>query len=167
MNTNIKDNIENNLALLKGQPLVDIGRSGNLLWLGFGKRIKVRYNNGKTALKNYYSLDIQCSWRITFADKIVIADKDIYLPKDGIYIEDFDWDVYGANLFDKKAEKFKKNFDSGMRIADIQADNMGGAKLSFDTGHDFEIFPNDSLNEEYWRLIIFDNPSKHFVVFDN
>ena len=78
----------------------------------------------------------------------------------------FEWDTPGANRFDEIVRKNKDQLTS-LHIARVIADNYGGLRIKFDRDYVLEIFPDDSLKEEYWRFMIFDNPSKHFVVFED
>lgn len=53
-------------------------RASNLFWLGFGDMIPI-IRRGKIRVSAEYSLHIQCSWRITLNNKIVIASRDFTL----------------------------------------------------------------------------------------
>lgn len=54
-----------------------------------------------------------------------------------------------------------------MIITEVGADEIGGLYISFDSGIKLEVFPNDSLEDEFWRFIEFNGQdSEHFVVFD-
>ena len=167
MNKSIKDDIETKLGILIGQPLIDLGRAGNLLWVAFGEKIDTLDWKGIPIEKCKYYLNIQCSWRLTKGDSIIVASRDIYMPRTGIYDKNFEWDEIGANRFDERASMFKKDFLSNLKVSEIHADCFGGCKISLDFGIEIEIFPDDSLVEEFWRFIMFDNSSNsHFVVFE-
>jgi hypothetical protein len=164
---NIKEQIEEELKELLGQPLIEIGRAANLLWLSFGEKITVIDRNGHEKVKSKFSLNIQCSWRLIKENRIIVASKDIYLPRTNSKERDFDWDNVGANRFDEKIEEFKKQEMLNIVVSKISADEYGGVKLHFKTGEVLDVFPDDSLEDEFWRLIISGKESKHFVVFDN
>lgn len=162
----MKLRIENKLNVLMGTPLSNIGRAGNLFWLSFGEDVIVLDRNGCETIKGKYALNIQCSWRITDEDKIIVASRDIYLPKTGLSDEGFEWDAPGSNRFDERIYLIKKKIKSNILVSQILADNLGGLKIYFGSGIVIELFPDDSLEEEFWRFIIFGKKSKHFVVFE-
>jgi hypothetical protein len=75
----MKEIIISELDKLVDLKLQDAGRASNLFWLGFGDIIQI-IRRGKTQESAEYVLHIQCSWRITLKNKIVIASKDFYSP---------------------------------------------------------------------------------------
>ena len=162
----MKIRIEKELSVLLMQPLIDMGRAGNLVWLSFGERVITIDRNGCKRLKGKYALHIQCSWRLTDEGRIIVASRDIYLPRTGLSNDDFDWDKLGVNRFDEKIDELKKRIKTNTIVTEISADIFGGLKISFNSGIRLEIFPDDSLEDEFWRLIVFEGKSKHFVVFE-
>src|SRR5574344_1426231 len=137
--------IEEKLKVLINQPLLDIGRASNLLWLSFGERVVTINRKGNEIQKGKYALNVQCAWRLTQNSRIIVASKDIYLPKTGLEYDSFNWEEYGNNRFDERISSFKIDFEFGVK---------------------FELFPDDSLEEEFWRFIINGNKSEHFVYID-
>ena len=164
----MKRKIEERLSKVLGQPFLSIGRAGNLLWLCFGENIVVRDRNGNEKTKSTYALNIQCAWRVIKENKIIVASGDFYLPKTGMSGDDaVEWDKIRVNRFDEKIDELKKAMVSEMIINGVLGDEIGGLCISFDSGIKLEIFPNDSLEDEFWRFIEFDGQnSEHFVVFD-
>ena len=164
---NIKVRIEEELKVLLGQPLIDLGRASNLLWLNFGEKVLILDRNNCERIHYKYGINIQCSWRITTEDRIVVASRDIYLPRTGLKNdENFDWEQKGNNKFDERIDEFKKEFKSNLVISRLSADQFGGLKIYFDSDINLEIFPDDSFQEEFWRFMVYEGKSKHFVVFD-
>lgn len=54
------------------------------------------------------------------------------------------------------------------RLLDLgRADDIGGLIIYLDNELKIEIFPDDSLQQEFWRFIIFKEDSEHFVVYDD
>lgn len=163
----MKKRIEEKMKILLNQPFLRMGRAGNLLWMCFGQNITVKNKRGDEEIKSTYALNIQCAWRLVKDGKILVASGDYYLPKAGINNENFEWDKFGANRFDEKVEGLKKLTDWEMIITEVGADEIGGLYISFDSGIKLEVFPNDSLEDEFWRFIEFNGQdSEHFVVFD-
>ena len=162
----IIESIEEELKVLVEKPLSNIGRAGNLLWLSLGEKIVTIDINGCEVLKGKYALHIQCSWRLTMGSRIIVGSQDFYIPRTGLSENDFNWDIQGQNRFDEKIKEFKKMAESKTKVVEVSADEFGGIKISFDSGIRLEVFPEDSLEEEFWRFIEFGKKSKHFVVFD-
>lgn len=160
----MKGLIEEKLNVLIGQPLIDIGRASNLLWLSFGKRVVVIDRKGNEIQKGKYALNVQCAWRLTQNSHIIVASKDVYLPKIGLDYDSFDWEEYGSNRFDERISNFKPMITKiNLSVLNITVDDIGGVIIDLESGVKFELFPDDSLEDEFWRFIINGNKSEHFV----
>jgi hypothetical protein len=118
--------IETELGKIKGLKLQYAGRSSNIFWLGFGELVQI-IKRGKTEETAEYALHLQCSWRITLENKIVVASRDFYFPNsewDDLN-EDFDWDIQGTNRFDERIKSFL-NDNELLMVERIAADDVGG-----------------------------------------
>jgi hypothetical protein len=169
VNQIIKD-IEKNLSILINTELSDIGRAGNMLWMAFGNDVAVTdFFTKQQRTVSKYALHVSCAWRIFYNDEIIVASRDFYILREDINNEDTDWDVLGNNRFDiKVSEIIKKIKVTPIHVIEIHADMLGGFSISFDNGYVMDVFPDDSLKEEYWRFFHNDNKeSPHFVVFDD
>jgi hypothetical protein len=163
----MKVKIEKKLSVLLKQPLIDIGRASNLLWLSFGEKVVTIDRKGNEILRGKYALNVQCSWRLTKERRIIVASKDIYIPKTGLDEDAFEWEKYGENRFDEKISEFKSiMLTSNVLVSKISADEIGGLIIGLDLGIKLELFPDDSLEDEFWRFIVFGDKSEHFVVFE-
>lgn len=163
----MKEVIIAELGKLVGLKLQDAGRASNLFWLGFGDMFPI-IRRGKTKVSAEYALHIQCSWRITLNNKIVVASRDFYSPSsewDGD-IEDFDWDMQDKNRFDERIKTFIK--DKGrLQVKNIESDDIGGLKVFLSDGYKLEAFPDSSEDDdqgEHWRFFNRKDNSPHFVV---
>lgn len=167
MHHNVKVRIEEKLRVLLKQPLVDIGRASNLFWVSFGEKVVTIDRKGHKNLKGKYALNIQCSWRLINDSRIIVASKDIYIPKSGLKDDEFEWEKLGENRFDEKISEFKTiALASNTVVSQIYADEIGGLIIIFDSGIRLELFPDDSLEDEFWRFIIYGDKSEHFIVFE-
>lgn len=167
MDNKMKILIEEKLGILIEQPLVDIGRASNLLWLIFGEKVVTKDRKGNEILKEKFALHVQCAWRLTQKSRIIVASRDVYFPKTGLVNDDFNWEEHGNNRFDEIVSDFKSMlFTKKLSVTKILADNIGGFEIDFEDGLKFELFPDDSLEDEFWRLIVNGNTSEHFVVFE-
>ena len=163
----MKEVIISELSKLVGLKLQDLGRASNLFWLGFGDIIQI-IRRGRSQESAEYALHIQCSWRITLNNKIVVASRDFYSTGsewDGD-IEDFDWDIQGNNRFDERIKTFLK--DKGrLKVEQIESDEVGGLKICLCGGYKLEAFPDSSEDDdqsEHWRFFNRKDNSPHFIV---
>ena len=162
----IKKEIEDKLSPLLNAKWNCFGRAGNLLWSGFGKSVSIPDMKGNLRTVSEYALHVSCAWRLISENKILVACMDYYIPREGLTDDNFNWELFGENRFDEKAILLSQDINrSPIHVTDIQVDNLGGFKLYFNSKYLLEVFPNDSLGEEYWRLISNKPPSEHFVVF--
>jgi len=168
LKADIKNDIENRLSCLINQPLSSFGRAGNLLWAGFGDKLikKSIVYKEISNLVSRYSLNVSCAWRLLHSGEIFTADYDFYVTKDNT----INWDIVGNNRFDERRDLLLESIESKkICVRKIESDFIGGVKIFFDEEFILEIFPNDSLREEYWRFFERvpnegdDNP--HFVVY--
>ncbi|MGX1193035.1 hypothetical protein [Metabacillus sp. SLBN-84] len=156
--------IEMELGKIKGLKLQYAGRASNLFWLGFGEMVQI-IRRGQIEEIAEYALHIQCSWRITSDNKIVIAARDFYSPNskwDGL-IEDFDWDIQGNNRFDERIKSFI-NDNEPIIVEEIEVDDIGGFSVILSSAYKLETFPDSSEEDEHWRFFNSKEKSPHFVV---
>ena len=113
------------------------------------------------------ALHVQCAWRITRQDRVVVGSRDINYPADyyegGTVPDEFDWDRDPTRL-DKLVLEL---FDQGTKQYVVQRVEVGDAGrfcvvLSSDLS--LQVFPDDSLPDEHWRLFIPRAHQPHFVV---
>lgn len=162
----MKEVIISELGKLMGLKLQDAGRASNLFWLGFGDIIQI-VRRGKIQESAEYALHIQCSWRITLNNKIVVASRDFYSPSSEWNgdIEKFDWDIQGNNRFDERIKTFMKA-NGQLTVLQIASDEVGGLKVFLSDGYTLEAFPDSSEDDEqseHWRFFNRKDNSPHFV----
>jgi hypothetical protein len=162
----MKEEIISQLNILIGLKSGSAGRAANLFWIGFGDLISIT-RKGETLETEEYALHIQCSWRITLGNKIVVASKDLYVPNstwDG-EDEDFNWDVQGNNRFDDRINNFMN--DKDLIVLKIDSDDIGGLKIHLSEGYTLDVFPDGSEDDEYsehWRFFNRKGDTPHFIV---
>jgi hypothetical protein len=164
----MKDEIKKRLNCLVGLPLFKMGRSGNLIWMSFGNGFKFTDKNGKEKLIGEYALNIQCCWRMTKNNRIIVAYRDIYYPsKLWTGNEDlFNWDVQGMNRCDELIKEIIPNNKTNetIYVKSIEADDIGGFKIVFTGDYLVDVFPDNSIETEFWRFFSKLDSEKHFVV---
>ncbi|KZE64271.1 hypothetical protein AWM68_14370 [Fictibacillus phosphorivorans] len=163
----MKAAIKAELDKLNGLKLQYAGRSSDLLWLGFGEIVQIS-RRGRTEETAEYALHIQCSWKITLNNKIVVASRDIYAPSSewNNLNDDFDWDIQGTNKFDERIKSINK-FSGQLMVDRIEADDIGGIEVFLSGDYKLEVFPDssgDTVDCEHWRFFNRKENSPHFVV---
>jgi hypothetical protein len=161
--------IKAELNKINGLKLQYTGRASDLFWLGFGEIVQI-IRRGRTEETAEYTLHIQCSWRITLYNKIVVASRDIYAPNpEWDDLNDvFDWDIQGNNKFDERIKSFSK-YSGQLMVERIEADDVGGIEVFLSNGYKLEAFPDSSGDDdgddsEHWRFFNRKENSPHFVV---
>lgn len=163
----MKEDIITRLELLVGSILRQAGRAGDLFWLQFGT-ISTILRNGREKKIAQFALNIQCTWRIAKGSKILVASKDKYKPSklyQGV-IENFNWDIFGMNSLDEKLHDHINSSSSELIVEAVEADHYGGIKIIFSNDYYLEVFPDESTEEEFWRLILGEE-KVHFIVTGN
>jgi hypothetical protein len=165
----LKAMIEDSLHVLIGMPLWNAGRSADVEWFDFGSRLTtIPKRKGGTVLVGEYVIDTECAWHIGGPNGIVVASRDRLYPagidphKD---LLEFEWDKPGANRCDERMQSFLDEHKSfPLIVGSLEANNLGGLKLDLSGGYTLEIFPDNSLDSEYWRFFEPHSAKKHFVV---
>ena len=164
----MKDKIESHLKVLIGQPLISANRAASMQMFGFG--IWVDAVDGEPIKVGEYALHLQCAWRITSKDKIFVGQNDIFYPRGDPEFEpeDWNWDVTGANRCDEKTNVLiNRHIDCPLIVEKITADEFGSLCLQFSDNFRLDIFPDNSLPEEFWRFFKHSKEENHFVVYGN
>ncbi len=106
--------------------------------------------------------------RMIEKETIVLSSADFYIPKTGLEEDNFDWEVFGDNMFDEINLSLTSELGSNsIYVGSVFADNMGGLVVGFDNGYRMEVIPDSSQNIEFWRFFRSDSESAHFVVFED
>lgn len=144
--------LKDTLSVLTEQPMIQIGRASDMLWVHFGKLIEVKNYRGIYHEKGEYSLHIQCPWRFTQNDNLILGSNDFYIPINNGGNDEFQWDIWGGNMFDIKAEKLKKEVLPNI-VKKIEVDVIGSINIYLEKGFVVQVFPVDSNIQENWRFI--------------
>jgi len=164
----IRQQVENVIAPLIGIALWDAGRAADLVWLAFGQRKTIPDFQGNPREVGEYALHVQCAWRFVQGETVVAGNRDLYYPRGYKNQRDkfpkaFNWDVQGANRCD---EMLAALFAGGARQFVVQQFEVGQAgEFALQLAGDLtlQIFPNDSLEGEHWRLFRPDSNAPHSV----
>jgi hypothetical protein len=161
----VKERIEQAVAVLVGLPLVDYGRAADMMMFGFGDLVHAVNYRGESIERAEYRLHVQCHWRIADAKGIVVGARDLYYPADeAVDVKDFNWDTSESRLVRRMSEFWSEHAQSPLAVQSVDCDGLGGLRLHLTGGFTLELFPDDSLPDENWRLFRSGDQSKHFVV---
>jgi hypothetical protein len=162
----MKERIQKTLAVLIGQPLWSSGRAADLEWFAFGARRTVKDSRGKEREVGEYALHVQCAWRIRCGSRIVAASRDLYSPPEETAnrTEDFNWDVQGGNLRDRRIAELFQNETREFLVQQIEAGEAGNFTIILDQEYAVDVFPDDSQSREHWRFFRPYRGEGHFVV---
>jgi len=124
---------------------------------------------GRPKVWGDWALSIQCSWRLSRLDKIVVGYRDVYSARThapGKGSAGFDSDQPGQNRRDELLERFfVARRAAPVSVKDIRADDLGGFTLSLTDPFRLEVFPDESPSDaELWRLFQPGIGARHFVV---
>lgn len=153
------------IKVIEGEILRDIGRASDMAWLSIGRTIEVNNLKGEKILKGTYAIHIQCPWRMvdTKNNIILFTSHDMYLPNKELNgNEHFDWDIQGENLYDKKVQEWKRKYPEVV-INHIQVNRLGDLSMQLSNCHTIELFMNTSTNNECWRFFECNTGKKHVV----
>jgi len=161
----MKEEVQKAIAPLIGQPLWALGRAVDLAWFEFGRRRTVTGWKGETREVGDYALHVQCAWRITLGEKVLVGRGDIFCPPeetDEPTTPDFDWQK--ANRFDRIVKKLFENESRQFTVLSVAAGDAGSFTISLQDGYTVQVFPQDSESGEHWRIFGPCTTRPHFVV---
>jgi hypothetical protein len=168
----IQQQVESVMAPLVGMPLWDAGRAADLLWLAFGPRRTIQDFRGESREVGEYALHVQCAWRFVQGEKVVVGNRDLYYPRG--YTDpkqeipkEFNWDVQGANRCDEVLAGLFAGGAKQFVVLRVQAGQAGELALLLESGLTLQVFPNDSLVGEHWRLFTPGSDAPHWVYTGN
>ena len=165
MKSGMREQVQRALEVLNGKALWSSGRAADLAWFQFGQRRTVTSHNG-TKEVGEYALHLQCAWRITHKDVVVVGDRDLYYPAEETdkVPEGFNWEELGSNRRDKKIAALFQNETRQFLVRLIEVGEAGSFRLLLDDDYALEVFPDDSRSDEHWRIFEPCIEAPHFVV---
>jgi hypothetical protein len=165
----MKQEIEKALAVLAGKAMWRCTRAADLAAFQFGARRASLTWKGEPCEIGEYALHVQCTWRITQHEKVIVARRDLYYPADYTDLRqgipaNFDWDIQGGNRHDRLLKEFFQDGTRSYMVERIEVGDAGAFRVILENGFSLEVFPDDSLDGEHWRLFKPDMGEPHFVV---
>jgi hypothetical protein len=159
--------VEQVLGGVIGEPFVEMGRAGDMAWLGFGPEIHDPTPRNPERRLAIHRLHLQCPFRLDGPAGPVVGAFDMYLDpaNPAMTSDDFAWDVQGHNVFDKRVAAFWQDHQQVPLICTrLTADRFGGFVLEVGPEHALRVFPKTSTVSEHWRYFAAGEASRHFVV---
>ena len=162
----MREEIQKALGVLSGKPLWSSGRAADLAWFQFGDRRTVKGFRGDAKEVGEYALHVQCAWRIRHGEQVVVGSRDLYVPPEESddRPENFDWDVQGANRRDKRIADLFQNETRRFSVKQILVGEAGSFTIVLDDEYALDVFPDDSLSDEHWRIFEPSSEVPHFVL---
>jgi len=167
----LRDEIETATSPLTSKPLWGWGRAANMAIFAFGQKRKVPGLHGTQKEVGEYALHVQCAWRITRDDQTIVGSGDLYYPSS--YRDaseevpaEFDWD-HDPNLRDKLLLVLFENAEGGFVVEKVEVGKAGALHLFLSGGLCLDVLPDNSLNQEHWRLFRPGIDEPHFVFTAN
>jgi len=155
----MKAEIHEALSALVGKPLWSSGRAG-LQWFQFGDRRVVTGFDGDVKEVGEYALHVQCAWSMTCHNRVLVASGDVY--EQGIA------DSTGSrNTATRLHERVRQLFQGETRLfvpEQIEVGEAGGFRILFAEGYALLVMPDNSTDDEHWRLFRPYDEGPHFVV---
>jgi hypothetical protein len=168
---NLKTKVENKLKNLLGLRLDEFGRAADLLWIQFGTLKKYTIKFPKRTTQNIggdWAIHVQCAWRLTHKGIIILSWRDFHFNPDGQ--TNYDWDNDNKkSRFDMLVKKINREIKvKKLKVADIlNVDDVGGFSLKIENDYTFDVFPDNSIRDDYtesWRIFKPRLDKKHFIV---
>jgi hypothetical protein len=162
----LNDKLQTALQALIGLPLWSAGRAVNLIWLQFGNKHRVtnRFGEPKTKTVGDYALHLQMPWRMTQEGKVLVGFQDLFAPAVRASRSSFDWRIPGATRCDRRLKaQFGRNKQPWI-VQRVEADSLGGIRMSFENGAVLETFSATTTQGEIWRLFQPYTEAPHTVV---
>ena len=160
--------VESVMTPLVGMPLWDAGRAADLLWVAFGQRQTIQDFRGEPREVGEFALHVQCAWRFVRDEKVLVGNRDLYYPRGYRYPKDeipkeFNWDVQRANRCDEVLATLFAGGAKQFVVLRVEAGHAGEVALLLEGGLALQVFPNDSLVGEHWRLFRPGSDAQHWV----
>lgn len=157
MNKKEKNYVSEKLQILVGTKVTDINRKHGDIWIDFTDE------HGKC-----YILLMQTLFRLCNKEKILITDTDKYKGFDSENDDLFEWDVCGANIFDRWVTSNKNDLLKTLIVQNVKVTEFGDLVILFDQSISLTVYLEVTNATECWRFFEKGKDEKYdLVVFGN
>jgi hypothetical protein len=155
------------LLELVGKPLWTCRRAADMATFQFGRRIQVRAHDGRSKEVGEYALHVQCDWRVVKRNAILVGSRDLYYPAGYVGGGDipvqFNWDR-DANRRDELLRALFADETKSFTVRKVVVGNAGACLIELEDDISLEIFPDDSSEDEHWRVFATQDSTKEIVI---
>ena len=149
------------LDQLENLPITYLGRSADMLDIGFGDEKIIQTINGEK-YSNTLNLHVLTGFRLIRKNKIIFSSKEMFDPSNGDY-SSFQWDKPGSSVLDVQMKDFITNYPN-LKVLRTVLSSFGDLRIYFEKDFCLEVFIL-STESENWRLFD-DNPNtSHLVMY--
>ncbi len=158
-NPSTRQQVVAKLSQIIGLPLTAARRAADMRTFQFGTLQPVERGS-----VGDFALHVQCPWRIEGPDGIVTGRLDLWEPVEDNAPFDENWDYEESpNLQDARLERWLAEHEQSLVVKSVDADECGGASITFGGGFVLRIFPAGTRGED-WRLFRPKTGAPHLVI---
>ena len=150
--------------MLINQKFQYIGRTCEIIYLGFGDTFIRENSKGEKREIAKYSIHIQCPFRIYNKHGIILGTDDLYIPANNNEIH-VDLDKQNSTNFDYFLEKINKQLLENEYVRNINI-QINGDLFIIMQNFTFSLFIA-SFDHEAWRLFETNTEKEHLVISGN
>lgn len=151
MNTNNRSLIINRTKCLVNSKLTGIYREHGDIWFEF-----------KDETGKIYVLLLQTFFRLCSKDKIIVTDTDKYRCTEND--DDFEWDIKGANTFDKWLDRYGSKLIENIFVKRIELNAYGDFTIEFSDNSLLTIYIENTNDTECWRFFEKDDVEENDLI---
>lgn len=152
------------IFVLKNKKLQYIKRSCDLIQIGFGDLIKIKTRKGEEHFIARYSLHIQCPFRITAKEKLILGYNDLFVSSNNI-TEAVDLNINSGTIFDLRLRENEYMF-SNEYVVDVSINKLGDLTILL-SNICLSVFVDSSTEYEQWRFFEARTNNEHIIATGN
>lgn len=141
MNKKERSYVSERLQILVGTRVTDINREWGDIWIDFTEEHE-----------KCYVLLMQTLFRLCDKEKILITDTDKYKNPEPEDNGRFEWNVRGANLFDRWLAVNKNGLLEDLVVQKVEVTELGDLVILFDRDIRLTVYPEVTNDTECWRF---------------
>ena len=129
-----------------------------MLWLQFGARTHAPTKRSPQRVVGDFALHLQCPWRVSASDAVVVASGDMFHPAADRDEREFDPGRPGDAVADTELRRWiDAHANAPLEVMSVDVDCVGGFALELARSNVVEVFPDVSAavrpGVELWRLL--------------
>jgi hypothetical protein len=160
------------LGVLIGLPLIDIGRAADCELLSFGKRVSrvARHGRNKGTLVDVgqFSLHVQTFWRLCSSQSVLFGKYDYFFDESGEFVSS--GQKPERRMLDIQTHKLKEKLKATpdeFIVTSVNVTPFWELDIKFSNGLTFQVATFGSAaveSGEIWRFIAAEGRNKHLVM---